>query len=94
MSKLLRCPFCGGEPSLGKSLTADQSWLDHVERLECGAMAQSCNSINEAIKVWNTRFIDEKYQKLILILKDTVENGLFSTSTMAKSILNEIGEWE
>lgn len=54
-SELLACPFCGGEPSYGQSLTGGQTWLDHVECLSCGAMCQSCYSMSDAKEAWNKR---------------------------------------
>lgn len=52
MSKLKRCPFCGGEAELKRGLTN----LDNfVQCVVCGCRTKLHNTKKSAIKAWNTR---------------------------------------
>lgn len=54
-TKLLNCPFCGGEADLSNSaVKKDDTWLWSIECVECGCFMDDeseCHVINR----WNTR---------------------------------------
>lgn len=62
--KLLKCPFCGRRPSLGKGLRGRRTkdgevaivWLrkPSVKCLTC-KIQRDCDSVEEAVGWWNTR---------------------------------------
>ncbi len=51
-TKLLPCPFCGGEATLRKS---EVTQLYHVACFECGCRQDSSYKSESAINAWNTR---------------------------------------
>ena len=61
--ELLRCPFCGGEPSYGQSLSGSQRWMDHIECLNCGCMSHSFYTMDEAKDAWNKRTLPSSTNK-------------------------------
>ena len=59
MRELKRCPFCGGEAELRKHINGRGLEQHYVECLNCdcdmNVSTYSYNTVEEAIKVWNTR---------------------------------------
>ena len=86
--ELLDCPFCGGLATIGEG-------HDHayVTCTKCACATPVCSSIEQAIKVWNTRAAegnkepDTLYNKLRKSLYDVI--GMACNSCRAKCGGNE-----
>ena len=52
---LKRCPFCGGTANIEKGQIEFLAYCPH-----CGAQTEYCEMEQEAIKVWNTRPIENE----------------------------------
>ena len=54
MSKLKRCPFCGGEASL-EVIRENEVAFCCVECDQCGISTYSSTNMKEVVDMWNTR---------------------------------------
>lgn len=54
MTKLKRCPFCGGEASL-EVIRENEVAFCCVECDQCGISTYSSTNMNEVVDMWNTR---------------------------------------
>lgn len=54
MSKLKRCPFCGGEASL-EVIRENEVAFCCVECDQCGISTYSSTNMKEVVDIWNTR---------------------------------------
>lgn len=60
MSKLLKCPFCGGEARLYGNSKHIGARLKHYQVAvctndDCGCRTSPCETVEDAIYKWNTR---------------------------------------
>lgn len=54
MTKLKRCPFCGGEAKLYEPIEGFHMWVVACNKCACGTNYDN-DTKEEAIKAWNTR---------------------------------------
>lgn len=54
MTKLKRCPFCGGEASL-EAIRENEVAFCCVECDQCGISTYSSTNMKEVVDMWNTR---------------------------------------
>lgn len=54
MTKLKRCPFCGGEASL-EVIRENEVAFCCVECDQCGISTYSSTNMKEVVDIWNTR---------------------------------------
>ena len=83
MSKLLKCPFCGGE---ARNESCGNYW---VKCTKCGSRGSVTNTEKKAINQWNTRTpmanIVEKLEEKTEFLKDCTKYGNESAEQQEKS---------
>lgn len=97
MSKLKKCPFCGGDADYVRKGTARVSNI--VSCNECGVSVE-CGATFNFHRTWNSRQESKQLQasqaeveRLKAIIKDTIkscaENELYETSSEIERQLNE-----
>lgn len=58
LAQLRRCPFCGGRAELHYIEQANRPYIccDEVDKCRVHPSTDTCDTVEEAIKIWNTRY--------------------------------------